>query len=169
MRTFSAARHFHRNAQEYQKKRERRTVVKEAFAFENEREALGCAEFFKERQYRDRIGSRDERAENERDDDWDIDSYETERVFESESNEQGRNYERDHREKRNRTHVFKKFPVLDVVRRFEKQNREEYVEQHFRREAEVVEESGSRKRHRNAAYGETDGDERDGIREFEFF
>lgn len=121
-----------------EEERDGRTVVEEAFAFEDEVEPTGNPEFFKYGENRGGVGGRNERAEEERHFERDVDAEEKESVPERESYEKRRYDERYDRKERDRTDVPKQFLIPDVVRRFEQEDGEEYVEEDVGRKFEIV-------------------------------
>lgn len=129
---------FHRR-EHHEEKRDGRSVVEEAFAFEDEVEPPGDSKLFEDRKYRRGIGGRYYRAEKERDFKRDVDSEKQESVTKGHRYGERRYDERNDREKRNGTDVPEQILVPEIVRRFEQQDRKENVKQDFRSEFERVE------------------------------
>ena len=151
-----------------EEERDGRSVVEEAFAFEDEVEPTGDSEFLENREYGRGVGGRYERSEQKRHLERNVDAEREEQIPKGERYREGRNHERNDRKQRYGPQIPQKLLVLYVVRRFEQEDRQEYVEEDVRRKFEVVQEFGESEfgRHR---YGHAGRDERYRGRNFHLF
>ena len=113
--------------------RDRRSVVEQAFALHQGRQPPRRADVAENRDDSDRIGRRDDRAQNDAGDDADRRDRPQRKA-----DDKGADDDADHREQQNRRQLVAELADIDIEGRLEQQRRQEDVEQRFGAEAKVA-------------------------------